>query len=321
MNLYDRGLAPTTHKNRAAQAKRYVAFMVRHHVDPVAPRAYDALQYVTYLFAALKAPASVKNAISGARSWISEQDGCASAFNSPSVKRLCRGGERAASHKVRPSPPLTPQALRAVVMFLRSLGPSTVMPIAALLVGYFSFLRQSNLVSPSPLGWGGPHTLRRQDITASQSGLWLSIHSSKTISSPDKAVELLVPAIPHSPLCPVAAWSLAASSVPASGSAPAFLASLSHPLDSSMLTNILRLSLKVVDIPFHSEYTIRSLRRGAAQACLSLGVPLEAIKAQGTWESAAVYAYIPRRAPSAAPLALASFFGRATGAAEGFTEV
>ena len=316
MNMYDQGLALSTHKNRYNQARRFVAFMIDHNLNPLAPRTYDILQYAVYLFANFKSPASVKNALSGAKNWVQEQDGSYAAFLAPSVKRLCKGGERRAAHQICPAPPLTPASLQAVIRYLMSFGEATAMPVAALLIGYFSFVRQSNLVSPSRGVWGGPHTLRRRDIRPCRAGLQICIRSSKTILSEMNAVELLVPAVPNSKLCPVMAWSKALSAVPAPGLAPAFMLSLSQPLDSKTLTRFLRLSLRMVDVPFPQHYTLRSLRRGAAQACQSLGVPLAAIKAQGTWVSSAVFSYVPRRAPSAAPLALASLFGRATGAAE-----
>ena len=314
--LYDRGLAPSTHKNRRAQASRYVRFMILHGALPLEPSVYDALQFVSSLYTSLSSPGSIRNAISGARSWILDHQGFPAALDSSAVRRLCRGGDKQSSHMVRAAPPLTPPLLQQVVSFLSSIGPSTLMPIAALLVGYFSFIRQSNLLSPSPLVWGGQHTLRRRDIRSCPRGLRILIRSSKTITSASRAVELLVPRVVGSILCPVRAWSRASSAVPASGSAPAFITSAVRSLDTPTLTKILRWSLRMVDAPSPHDYTLRSLRRGAAQACLSLGVPLTAIKAQGTWESEAVFNYVPRRAPSAAPVALAHLFGRATGTAE-----
>ena len=317
LSLYDRGLAPGTHKNREAQASRYIRFMKGHHAPTLNPGVYDVLQFVTSLYSALLSPGSIKNAISGARSWVLENQGDVSAFSSPSIKRLCKGGDALSSHCSSIAPPLTPNLLQSVIGFLRSLGPSTLMPVAALLIGYFSFMRQSNLLSPSALMWGGRHTIRRHDIQPCAHGLKVIIRSSKTISTSSGAVQLFIPQVNNSIICPVRAWARASSAFPALGSAPAFMSSSSRPLDTVTLTKILRWSLVMVNAPSPFTYTIRSLRRGAAQACLSLGVPVEAIKAQGTWESAAVFSYIPRRAPSAAPAALADYFGRATGTAEG----
>ena len=42
------------------------------------------------------------------------------------------------------------------------LGPCGYAPWAALALGYFTLMRQSNLLSPSVGGWGGAHTIRRR---------------------------------------------------------------------------------------------------------------------------------------------------------------
>ena len=315
LQIYHAGLAQGTHKNRSRHAQRYISFMAHHGVEPARAEEYDILQYATHLFSSLRAPGSVRNALSGARAWVAEVGGIVTPFSSHALKRLRRGGDKALLHTVSKAPPLRPRHLRALIQFLISLGPSTLMPVAALLVGYFSFLRQSNLVSPSGAGWGGPHTLRRRDIQPHALGLSIVIHSSKTISSPQDSTQLLVPAVPGSQMCPVSAWRKASEAFPAPGSAPAFLVNPNTPLDTLTLTKILRTSLAVIDVPGPTSYTLHSLRRGAAMACYSLGVSLPAIQAQGTWESKAVLSYVPRRASPAAPVALANYFGRATGSA------
>ena len=151
----------------------------------------------------------------------------------------CGGGEiglppaaETLQHTACQAPPLRPPHLLALIRFLISLGPSTLIPVAALLVGYFSFLRQSNLVSPSAADWGGPHTLRRRDIRPHALGLSLLVRSSKTIKSPQQMTQLVVPFVPGSPLCPVAAWSRAARACPAPDSTPAFMAGADTPLMS-----------------------------------------------------------------------------------------
>ena len=291
--------------------------MTKHGAPLLEPRIYDVLQFVTSLYHTMRSPGGIQNALSGARSWLLDHGGSPDALSHPSVKRLCRGGNKVFPHRVLCAPPISPRVLRHLIAFLTTFGTPTLMPIAALLIGYFAMLRQSNLLSPRPGIWGGPHTIRRRDIRPCPQGLRVTLNSSKTIQAPRDAVELLVPKIHDSLLCPVLAWHKASAAVPASGLAPAFLSSADTPLDTPTLTKILRLSLKMIHVPLYDTYTFRSLRRGAAQACQGAGVPLAAIKAQGTWESSAIFSYIPRKAPTAAPLALASYFGRATGTADG----
>ena len=85
-----------------------------------------------------------------------DQGGNSFPFDSTLVRRIKKGGARRSLHIPTQAPSLTPLSLLAVAAFLTTLGPQAAMPLAALLIGYFTFIRQSNLVSPSAKGWRGP---------------------------------------------------------------------------------------------------------------------------------------------------------------------
>ena len=99
---------------------------------------------------------------------------------SPKRQRLALGAFRLAPTLPNPAPPLLPQDLISVCNYLDSTNSGK--PIkAAICIGYFAFLRASNLLSPSALLWMGPHTLSRADIVSSNQGLVVTLKSSKTI--------------------------------------------------------------------------------------------------------------------------------------------
>ena len=102
-----------------------------------------------------------------------------------------------------------------------------------------------------PGGWGGPHTIRWQDIVPAPGGLQVTIASSKTIKTGAQAVAFFVPSILDSPYCPVAA----------------FLTRPGAPLTTRELTSTLRDALLGAGLPHASRYTLHGLRRGAAQVC------------------------------------------------------
>ena len=313
--LYGRGLARGTETNRTRYAHRYVRFMYEHRLPPLLPDQYDVLQYTTRLASCKLSPGTINNMLSGAKNWVQEADGDTSAFESKALQRLKRGIARDTTHVIVQAPPIQPPVLAQIIDFLRQLGPASYAPSAALLIAYFTFVRQSNLLTPSPNVWDHPHTLRRRDVSEHRNGLRVLIRSSKTILSPSKSVFLFLPRVPGSPLCPLDAWTRVVTWCPAPPSAPAFMSSPCTPLDQRTLTGILRSTLAALRVPNYTSYTLHSLRRGAAQACQAQGVDTAAIMGHGTWESDAVFSYIPRQAPTAAPVALAEYFGRATGAA------
>ena len=173
-------------------------------------------------------------------------------------------------------------------------------------------MRQSNHLSPALGGWGGPQTIQSQDVMPAPGGLWVTITSSKTIKTRTQAVALLVPAIPGSTYCPVAAWFRALQQLPP---APTFLARPGVPLTTRELTATVQEALLDAYVPHASLYTLHKLRQGGrGQACVAEGVDLTSIMAQGTWQYGAVHAYVPRLASSEAPQALALCFGSAQGA-------
>lgn len=155
LSYHHQGLAPSTIRTRRSQAEAYVTFMVQHDADPICPELYDVLQYISFLLSKCASIQTVKNKLSGARSWVEEVGGDLETFSARAVTLTLRGGARASSHVPRRAPAITPTILRQIVDFLTLAGRPGVVPIAALLMGFLTMLRQSNLIFPSARSWGG----------------------------------------------------------------------------------------------------------------------------------------------------------------------
>ena len=97
---------------------------------------------------------------------------------------------------------------------------------AAFLVTFFSFLRISTLVpyTLSDVHSSANFFLRRRDITFTASGAYLHVFKTKTIQFKQKILEIPLPVIPNSILCPEAALTTYFSLIPASSDSPVFLA-------------------------------------------------------------------------------------------------
>ena len=122
-----------------------------------------------------------------------------------------------------PPPPMTWWSTEMLCVLHRHcgrLGYCRFAPWAALALGYFTLMQQSNLLSPALGGWGGPHTIRRRDVAPAPSSLWVTIASSKTLKKRAQAVALFVPTIPGSPYCFVVAWARALRQLPANSPQP-----------------------------------------------------------------------------------------------------
>jgi len=307
LSFLDAEYAESTQRNHYRQAKRYLEFMLRQHLDPAMPDERDVMYFAAELFAEM-APASAKNILSGARTWVAGLNGRVEAFDHPNVMSIKRGAVRTSSHQVAQAPPLTPEMIAGIADYLDQAGPSGVVPKAALLLGFFSMLRASNLLSLDLTKAAGPHTLRRQDVKTMPDGLEIVISSSKTIVSAAAAVTIFVPRI-SSNVCPVKAYLASTALVPAHAVSPLFVLPSGLPLTPRPLTAVLRAALLATKIPHPASYSLHSLRRGASYACSNLAVPLASIMAHGTWTSNAVSAYLPKKPDRTAPAALGKLFG------------
>lgn len=238
--------------------------------------------YVQFLANTYKAMSTVKNYVSGARSWINHHKGDDSGFASSYVSSVIKYNMKKSTHVPSRAPPLTVNQLRLVCNFFDA--NTDIPPVfkAALLLGYACFLRSSNLLSPTVTEWGGPHTLSVSDITLVNNGLLVAIRSSKTIRY-GRTVILNVFALPRNPCCPVAAWCkyLRICKPPLTG--PAFMINAVTPLTPRPLVNLVRLALQAAGDPLYNNFSLHSLRRGAAQAAQQAGANRLSLKSHGTW--------------------------------------
>ena len=94
--------------------------------------------------------------------------------------------------------------------------------MAALFIVAFSFLRISNLVprTLSDLSHRNPLFLRRSSVRFSSRGAVLSVTRTKTLQFNQRILEIPLPLIPGSPLCPVSALRAYLQRVPAEPFSP-----------------------------------------------------------------------------------------------------
>ena len=284
MASFKASISDETEVNRLRQAKYYLTFALHYGVDILSPTVTDSALYQQYLANSLSSPATRRNYTSGARIWIQARGGDASQLSSVESQAVSKGAAKLRPHKPTPAPALTPRDLVLVCQYLDHAYQA--LPVkAALTVGYFSFLRASNLLSPTTSLWSGPHTLCRRDVTSSPTGLVVVIHTSKTISQADKPAILSLPRIPNSPACPATAWDNYVAQVPASPYSPAFLLFDGTPLNPTQMCVVVREALSAVGCTYAMKFSGHSLRRGGSQAAIKSGSDKNDVATHGTWSS------------------------------------
>ena len=305
-HTYASAFTASTAANHVRQAKSYLTFMLNAGFNPLQPTVISCLLYIQCLANTLLSVRSVKNYISGARTYIIGAGGHPAAFSSPLVATLLRGVTRLSGHVEIPAPPLSRRGLLGLCDDLGSLGPDGLVARAAVLFGVSTLLRQSNFLPTSSPG-SGDHLVLRGDVRLGPDGAWVTVTSTKTRSRQAPPIDIRILRAPSSPYCPVLALRRAAALAPAGRGAPLFiLPSTGRPLTPSLLTGVMRAALRRRRSPVADRVTVHSLRRTGAHLASNYGATQADVMTHGTWTSAAVRRYLPTELHSAAPAALAA---------------
>lgn len=284
ISSYTSSIAPGTADNRQTQAKTFLKFALYYGVPVLCPSIQHICMYVQYLSNSFAAPTLVKNYLSGARSWIVEHGGDTSSFNSPVTAQLVSGLNKRSQHVPVRAEPLFWEHIRHIVDFLRQVPnvPLSVKP--CLLIGYHTFLRSSNLLSPSTGVWGGPHTLLAKHIRLSDKGLHISVSTTKTKYHP-APVSMVIPWNNDPVYFPAQAWLRYVTARRPCPIGPAFVTDDHRPLTPRHIVGFMSLALENFPGISAERVTFHSLRRGAAQQAKALGISLENIMERGMWKS------------------------------------
>lgn len=281
---YSSSLAPGTAANRRRQAEQYITFALQYGVPYLQPSVTHVCMYAQRLANQHAAPTSLKNYLSGAKNWVAEHRGNVHAFLSPQLAQLVKSFVKKSGHIPARAPPLAPHHIQTICRFLDA-HPSASLGIKpAILIGFSCFLRISNILSPTMSQWGRPHTLLAGDIKLTSSGMSVFIRSTKTRSGP-VGLTFDIPQSPGSFVCPVAAWRRYVTFTRPWALGPAFVHINRLPITPRQVVALMRLALRhAMDIDPGS-VSMHSLRRGATHTVVEKGLPIEDIKARGTWKS------------------------------------
>ena len=159
-----------------------MTFMIAYSFPILSPITVHLLLYIQLLANSFKSVATVKNYLSGAKSFLTQQGVFTNQFDSPLISNLFRGIAKISTHVPIQAPPLLPIDIKRMCDLLSALNDNAHAAKAAILLGFVTFSRQSNLL-PS-IGGGSSHVIRCQDVEVTDGQLWVTVNSSKTIHDP-----------------------------------------------------------------------------------------------------------------------------------------
>lgn len=195
--------AESTKKTYMTYLKSYVGFCKLFNILVVPLSQENLARYIAHLSRRLKYN-SLCNYLSIIRI-LHLEAGHTSPIDTHLVSTVLKGARRVLGDVNTAKLPITPKILFSIFAILSFNDTKDVAFWAACLVAFFSFFRKSNLLTPSATGFDPDRHLSRQNVIFQLDGVLLRISKSKTIQFAERHLDIPLPIIKNSPLCPAQA--------------------------------------------------------------------------------------------------------------------
>lgn len=283
INTYVNALAPGTYANRAKQAHCYITFAVLYNVPYLYPTPVHVCMFSQFLANKFHSVASVKNYISGARTWILELGGNTSAFTGHEQYMMVKAITKDSTHVPNRAFPLSLEHIIKIAAYLDKARNVPLCVKPCILIGFSCYLLASNLLAPTLCVFGGPHTLLAKNVVDYGSCLKLQICSTKTKRIP---YSLCIPSCDLTEICPVTARRRFKRLEAPNPNGPAFVFNGINSLTGTLVVKLMRDALSDDETINVQQISMHSLRRGAAQQAAKMGSSYSDIMLRGGWASA-----------------------------------
>lgn len=279
--------ASGTVRNFQSQWKKFIQFSKLADVEFLPVSVGTLCLYIQFLSRSLRAPQSIANYVSGLKFAHLLLDLPFPDTSAIEIRLTFKGLKRSMTHIPVQASPITPHILLQFYSLLDLTRPIHVVYWSLFLFMFFLFSRKSQFLpdylNPSQLS----RLVKRQDVKLVRGFLVVTFRWTKTRPTGSQPLSIPLSPIVGSPLCPVKAYALMLSMVPAEPQSPAFVLPVSQGLGPIMYRDfhsVLRLLVSKLGL-VPSEFSSHSFRRGGATFAYSLGIRGELIQSQGDWAS------------------------------------
>ncbi len=296
-SVYRRGgYRPSTAANHRCMWRKYIKFCNRYKVQYVNPTIDTLCAYLQVLidsFTSSKSVASYFGAIRLLHKYINKQAENLDAFE---VTLMLR----AAALNMRTIPvrklPIPVDILRSMCEMCEAQGVPGLVIKVGILLGYYGFLRASNICPKSARTFDLTRHLSRADIRFGSPGLLVRLKWSKTLQRAQQPTIIPIVTSPDPALDAVAAYARMIRAIPAHASMPALILPGGVILTIDKLRRAFAAIRDILGLPSHL-FNLHSLRRSGATSAYHAGASYVDIQRQGCWSSSCFMDYLAKPAP------------------------
>ncbi len=254
---------PGTISNHRCMFRKWIAFCRSHQVQYINPSTATICAYIEFLaqrFTSYKAICNYVSAIKLLHNYTQEKLDNIQDFQ---VTIMLRATSLTLRNIPQRKQPLTIDHLFTLCNLCKTQGTTGAVIRLGLLLGYFGFLRASNICPPNRKAFDGTRHITRGDITVAPPGLVLALKWSKTMQVMNQPTKIPIPAMTCEVIDPVRAHQDMCEKIPAQPHRPLLILPDGNILTISQFRSYLKALLRGAGLSTKL-YSAHSLRRGGA---------------------------------------------------------
>ena len=254
----------STKKNLLTQLNAYQKFCNRYRLQYFPCNTHQLCRFGQHLSESLESPDSIGNYISGIRTCMAMWGLDIPDAADRQMKMFITGLKKAMPHAIKQAEPITPHILLKLSKVVNYKDQVEMVAWTVLLMGFYMFLRKSNLVPDTMTSFNKDQQFCRSDINlmGPDKAMMVEIRWSKTIQHKQKILRLPILPANNKAICPVFWVHYMVSRISAAPHDPAFsLTSAAQGLALSYNQLIYRFRkwLKLINLD-DSIFSLHSLR-------------------------------------------------------------
>ena len=271
----------------------FLAFCFMYQIDMYNYSVNHAISFIEFLAYNGLATPTIATYVSAIKAKCLQFNLTTVPWSHPRIPLMLKSCSRTIEHVTQPKQVLSPHTLTLLIAKLNS-HPMGSMYKGLFLLAFHGFFRISNLLPKTQSSFQASRHLSRGDVSITSPGITVFLKWSKTLQANKDTRLIPLAAIPGSPLCPLQAILQINQLYPVSYHCPMF----SHMVQGKLVVISQSQARRVLSELLASMglnpkcYGFHTFRRSGASLAFSLNVPVQYIKAHGTWASDAVWAYL-----------------------------
>ncbi len=251
--------------------------------------------YLEYLAHKMKSPKTVTNYMSAVKLLHTLNRSTFENIDDIQINLMNRAIPLTKRHISQQKQPINKQHIRQMCHILDSQGNTGLVIKAAILIGFYAFLRCSNLCPEDLHTYDSSRHFSRGDIKLSPTGMFIRLKWAKNMQNSIQPQMIPIATVSPKEEDPVHTYITMAAKIPVLPHKPMFMLNSNTPLTVSKLRNVFNLLCQQIHLD-PNQYSLHSLRRGGATTAYEQGAREKDIQRHGAWASTAFWDYVAPKA-------------------------